>query len=131
MDCDPLQSSCLENPRDRRAWWAAVYGVAQGRTRLKRLSSSSSSSSRTVTRQAPLSMGFPRPEYWSWLPFPLQRIFPAQGSNLCLLHWQVDSLLQSHLESPFTILPSSISAWGVDGRHCEQVDKLVHEKDLP
>ena len=39
---NPLQYSCLENPRDRGAWWAAVYGVAQSRTRLKRLSSSSS-----------------------------------------------------------------------------------------
>ena len=36
-----LQCSCLENPRDGGAWWAAVYGVAQSRTRLKRLSSSS------------------------------------------------------------------------------------------
>ena len=36
----PLQCSCLENPRDGGAWWAAVYGVAQSRTRLKRLSSS-------------------------------------------------------------------------------------------
>ena len=35
-----LQCSCLENPRDGGAWWAAVYGVAQSRTRLKRLSSS-------------------------------------------------------------------------------------------
>ena len=41
----PLQCSCLENPRDGGAWWAAVYGVAQSQTRLKRLSSSSSSSS--------------------------------------------------------------------------------------
>ena len=39
----PLQCSCLENPRDGGAWWAAVYGVAQSRARLKRLSSSSSS----------------------------------------------------------------------------------------
>ena len=39
-----LQYSCLENPRDRGAWWAAVYGVAQSRTRLNQLSSSSSSS---------------------------------------------------------------------------------------
>ena len=39
---NPLQCSCLENPRDWGAWWAAVYGVAQSRTRLKRLSSSSS-----------------------------------------------------------------------------------------
>ena len=37
---NPLQCSCLENPRDGGAWWAAVYGVAQIRTRLKRLSSS-------------------------------------------------------------------------------------------
>ena len=45
----PLQCSCLENPRDAGAWWAAVYGVAQSRTRLKWLSSSSSI----------LSLGFP------------------------------------------------------------------------
>ena len=42
---NPLQCSCLENPRDGRAWWAAIYGVAQSWTRLKPLSSSSSSSS--------------------------------------------------------------------------------------
>ena len=40
---NPFQCSCLENPRDGGAWWAAVYGVAQSRPRLKRLSSSSSS----------------------------------------------------------------------------------------
>ena len=39
---NPLQCSCLENIRDRGAWWAAVYGVAQSQTQLKRLSSSSS-----------------------------------------------------------------------------------------
>ena len=39
---NPLQYSCLENPRDGGAWWAAVYGVAQSRTRLKQLSSSNS-----------------------------------------------------------------------------------------
>ena len=38
---NPLQCSCLENPRDGGAWWAAVYEVAQSRIRLKRLSSSS------------------------------------------------------------------------------------------
>ena len=41
---NPLQCSCLENPRDGRAWWATVYGVTQSWTWLKRLSSSSSSS---------------------------------------------------------------------------------------
>ena len=39
---NPLSGSCLENPRDRGAWWAAVHGVAQSLTRLKRLSSTSS-----------------------------------------------------------------------------------------
>ena len=42
---NPLQCSCLENPRDWGAWWAAVCGVTQSRTQLKRLSSSSSSGS--------------------------------------------------------------------------------------
>ena len=40
---NPLQCSCLENPRDGGAWWAAIYGVTQSQTRLKWLSSSSSS----------------------------------------------------------------------------------------
>ena len=40
---NPLQCSCLENPRDGEALWAAVYGVAQSRTQLKQISSSSSS----------------------------------------------------------------------------------------
>ena len=38
---NPLQCSCLENPRNGGAWWAAIYGVAQSQTRLKQLSSSS------------------------------------------------------------------------------------------
>ena len=38
---NPLQYSCLENPRVGGAWWASIYGVAQSRTQLKRLSSSS------------------------------------------------------------------------------------------
>ena len=42
-DDNPLQCSCLENLRDEQAWWAAAYGVAQSWTRLKQLSSSSSS----------------------------------------------------------------------------------------
>ena len=53
---NPLQGSCLENPRDGGPWWAAVYGVAQSRTRLKRLSSSSSSS---VCTPVPISQFVP------------------------------------------------------------------------
>ena len=58
----PLQHSGLENPRDGGAWWAAVYGVAESRTRLKRLSRSSSSL------------------------FPPQGTFPTEESNWGLLH---------------------------------------------
>ena len=47
---NPLQCSCLENPRDGRAWWAAIYGVTQSWTQLKWLSSSSSSSSSKYKR---------------------------------------------------------------------------------
>ena len=46
---NPLQCSCLENPRDGGAWWAAVYEVAQSWTWLKRLSSSSSSRARIIS----------------------------------------------------------------------------------
>ena len=50
---NPLQCSCLENPRDGGAWWAAVCGVSQSQTQLTRLSSSSSSRtpSRTNTKK--------------------------------------------------------------------------------
>ena len=47
---NPLQCSCLENPRDAGAWWAAVYGVTQSRTRLKRLSSSSSNKNKLLNK---------------------------------------------------------------------------------
>ena len=82
---NPLQCSCLENPRDGGAWGAAVYGVAQCQTRLKRLSSSTSPSNRLDTFQPGggtsssgvksfclfiQSMSFFRQEYGSGLPFP-------------------------------------------------------------
>ena len=69
MDGNPLQCSCLENPRDDGAWWPAVYGATLSQTQLKRFSSSSSSGVLsysvvsdsvtvwTIARQAPLSMG--------------------------------------------------------------------------
>ena len=50
---NPLQCSCLKNPREGRAWWAAVYGVAQTRTQLKRFSSSSSSIKTTDSWTSP------------------------------------------------------------------------------
>ena len=54
---NPLQCSCLENPRNGGAWWAAICGVAQSRTQLKWLSSSSSS--RNLLRVLPLCMALP------------------------------------------------------------------------
>ena len=66
----PLQCSCLENPRDGGAWWAAVYGVAQSRTRLKRLSSSSRSKNTGM-----------RVSFWDlWL-------FSPCCSKFCLILW--------------------------------------------
>ena len=146
---NPLQCSCLEKPRDGGAWWAAVYGVAQSRTRLKWLSSSSirvsmgeqfhlapkepsfymglcvyflvccqvmsdSVTLRTLACQPPLCMGFTRQEHWSRLPFCSPGIFPTQGLNPCLLHWQVDSLPLSHQGSPlcmYTLLRLILRLW--------------------
>ena len=53
---NPLHCSCLENPRDWGAWWAAIYGVAQSQTRLKRLSSSSSSNSSSSVQSLSLTL---------------------------------------------------------------------------
>ena len=64
---NPLQCSCLENPRDGGAWWTAAYWVAQSRTRLKRLSSSSSSSLLLMPlNQGGLNLG------WAWKVYSLE-----------------------------------------------------------
>ena len=84
----PLQYSCLENPRDGGAWWAAVYGVARSRTRLKRLSSrlySPWNSPGQNTGVGSLSL--------------LQGIFPTQGSNPGLLHCRWILYQMSHKEA--------------------------------
>ena len=63
---NPFQRSCLENPRDEGAWWAAGYGVAQTHTQLKRLSSSSNAG---YLGSIP---GLERsPEEGNWLPTPV------------------------------------------------------------
>ena len=83
VNSNPLQYSCLENPRDGGAWWAAVYEVTQSRTRLKRLSSSSST-----------GMG---------CHFLLQGIFLTQGSNPGLLHCRRTLYSLSHQGSPMDV----------------------------
>ena len=57
----------------------------------------------TVAVQASLSMGLPRQEYWSGLPFPSPGIFPPPGIEPWSPAWQVDSLPLSHLGSPIII----------------------------
>ena len=73
-----MMYSCLENPRDGGAWWAAVYGVAQNRIRLKRLGRGSSSS--RLLRP----WDFPGKNTGVGCRFLLQGIFPTQRSNLGL-----------------------------------------------
>ena len=74
---NPLQCSCLENPRDGGAWWAAFYGVTQSQTQLKRLSSSSSI---MISEVASLAKGFMRAEGHTTI----------RTSAACLAPWQVE-----------------------------------------
>ena len=67
---NPLQCSCLENPRDGGAWLAAVCGVTQSRTRLKWLSSSSSSSRITPMLWNALKGEWSRCRRWDFLGLP-------------------------------------------------------------
>ena len=57
----------------------------------------------TIACQAPLSMGLPRQEYWSGLPFPSPGDLADQRLNPHLLHWQADSLLLSYWETPIQV----------------------------
>ena len=79
---NPLQCSCLENPRDGGAWWAAIYGVTQSRTRLKQLSSSSSKISmyiRSVQFSRSVVSDSVRPHRWQ--PTRLPRPWDSPGRN--------------------------------------------------
>ena len=81
---NPLQCSCLENPRDGGAWWAAVYGVAQSRTRLKRLSSSSMRNleKEMATHSSTLAWKIP----WTGEPGGLQSMGSEESDTTELLH---------------------------------------------
>ena len=68
---NPLQYSCLENPRDGGAWQAAVYGVAQSWTRLKQLSSSSSSNMLCIFKYV-IHVGTSLVVQWLRLRLPVQ-----------------------------------------------------------
>ena len=79
---NPLQCSCLENPRDGGAWWAAIYGVTQSRTRLKWLSSMYGSESWTITKaECQRTDAF---ELWCWRIL-LRIPWTARRSNQSIL----------------------------------------------
>ena len=97
---NPLQCSCLENPRDRGAWWASIYGIAQSWTRLKRLSSSSSSIGRKILQNLYSPWNPPGQNTGVGSLFLLYGIFPTPGSNPGILHCRQILYQLSHKGSP-------------------------------
>ena len=77
---NPLQCSCLENPKDGGAWWAAIYGVARSQTRLKWLSSSSSS-------RLLLQITYPT-QYQGDTLISEMNVFSSPGINKSLPSWR-------------------------------------------
>jgi len=78
---NPLQYSCLENPRDGGAWWAAVYGVAQSQTWLKQLSSSSSNCPWFQASVGERSWSWIRGDYCILLGFPHSSVSRESAGN--------------------------------------------------
>ena len=83
----PLQCSCLENPRDGGAWWAAVYGVAQSWTQLKRLSSSSSSNITWKCRSVTKSL---KPASGHHYSLTLHGSQPCCGNGAWVTQWNYE-----------------------------------------
>ena len=87
----------------------------------------------TVAHQAPLSVGFPRQEYWSGLLLASPGDFPYSGLSsqlLCLLHWQADSLLLCHFGSPiymYTCKNTCIFHFTIVPLRCSQVTLVTEE----
>ena len=79
---NPLQCSCLENPRDREAWWAAVYGVAQSLTRLKQLSSSNNNRKETSFKQHEFQAVICRMK--TFAKGPIERMFMSKTGQIPL-----------------------------------------------
>ena len=101
-NADPLQCSCLENPRDGGAWWAAVYGVTQSQTRLKRRSSSRGNDCFTGE-----GIGYPLQYSWVALVAQLVKNLPAMRETwVRSLGWE-DPLEEGK------VTHSSILAWRI------------------
>ena len=101
---NPLQCSCLENPRDGGAWWAAVYGVAQSQTRLKRPSSSSSITiimlkTRICYGKKGVTQRWDVRSHTFLCSFPLkctQSLWHASTNRIWQMWWDVNSLIRLH-----------------------------------
>ena len=89
---NPLQCSCLENPKDGGAWWAAVYGVAQSRPWLKRLSSSRSSSIPLCMYTTSFKNCFGHILRHGRLPPPGIKPMPSAVEAQSLNHWPWSSI---------------------------------------
>ena len=102
-----LQCSCLENPRDGGAWWAAVCGVAQSRTRLKRLSSSSSSSYTIRKEVGQITEILVQTKYNTWIKLGSRLIF--WQTVKCLCHYFSATLFHHLIPFPFSRFNFAIS----------------------
>jgi len=108
---NPLQCSCLENSRDGGAWWTAVSGVAQSRTRLKRLSSSSSSLQSCFYKPVKFAKDLPSNLLFHFSLTTLQRTIP-----LLFYRWKAWNLERNDLyevgEGPWEGMTTS---WPMSG----------------
>ena len=107
---NPLHCSCLENPRDGGAWWAAVCGVAQSWTWLKRLSSSSSSKSKCYgdaypKQQEPKQEHLPTGLWWCFLFFSF--FHPSQSQMQKMSFTKSNSIHDENLANQKLRRPSS------------------------
>ena len=111
----PLQYSCLENPRDRGAWWAAVYGVAQRWTQLKRLSSSNSFLISSASVRSILFLPFIEPIFvWnvplvSLIFLKTSLVFPILLFSSIYLHWSLRKAFLSPCYSVELFIQMNIS----------------------
>ena len=97
---NPLQYSCLENPRNGGAWWAAIYGVTQSRTRLKRFSSSKLPTTVNCKHNVAINM----PQTYSILFSLLTLLLFILSLNRCRLQLSFSRLeLGNHLPRLFLI----------------------------
>ena len=107
---NPLQCSCLENLRDGGAWWAAVCGVAQSRTRLKRLSSSSHSIRVCVCVCVCVMFVF-KLVFWFFQIYTGVELLSTQNSLSCKSNFQGLPWLSSAQESIFQCRGQEFDLW--------------------